>query len=292
MEELKKLSGAGRTNLSGFTLIDLWVKSSHRGCKHFTNTPQTAPGQGKAFCFTLIELLVVIAIIAILAAMLLPALSAARESAKMASCSGNMKQLGLAFTQYIDDNKEFVPNSSGCGVKYAQGNDKTKGPSYWSRGFLEYNEDYKNTFWHTQLIWYVDEAFNVMTCPAVPQVATASNKDTDIIGSSYGYNGILSSPGPKFGGEVGHVIGEVEDPSDTGVFSETKDIIGHRFKIKPSCNREYKDGYKEMNDAHQNNKVGNVVSADGAVQTRKAVTTVNTANIAWVKRFYDLKKED
>ena len=60
-------------------------------------------------CFTLIELLVVIAIIAILAAMLLPALSSARASAKTAACMGNVKQLMLAANMYADEWEDFLP---------------------------------------------------------------------------------------------------------------------------------------------------------------------------------------
>lgn len=59
--------------------------------------------------FTLIELLVVVAIIAILLALLLPALSRARHSVMKAHCASNMRQFGMAFHLYAQDNSDYYP---------------------------------------------------------------------------------------------------------------------------------------------------------------------------------------
>jgi len=94
--------------------------------------------------FTLIELLVVIAIIGILAAILLPALARARESARRASCANNLKQWGLIFKMYAGESKGgnwvgcseiMYPRGSGSdgwttGVMNVQG--KALYPEYWT----------------------------------------------------------------------------------------------------------------------------------------------------------------
>ena len=108
--------------------------------------------QNKAF--TLIELLVVIAIIAILAAILFPVFATAREKARQTSCSSNLKQLGIAVLQYVQDFDETYPCGSSDSMPPIT---SSTNPFYAGRG------------WGSQIDPYL-KSIGVWFCPSDPTV--------------------------------------------------------------------------------------------------------------------------
>ncbi len=174
--------------------------------------------------FTLIELLVVIALVGLLMTFLLPALSSARDSARGAVCTSNLRSLGLGWQAYAGDYEgRAMPLAYTDAADIGQGD----GVFWWGTsgsvsGYVNHDAGFLSPYLDASL-----SERSAYECPNQPWGTYRPQGSARSITSTYGYNGYYLSPAktPGWSSSIGHRpwrrIGDILEPSRLLVFADT-----------------------------------------------------------------------
>ncbi|KAB2659998.1 MAG: type II secretion system protein [Verrucomicrobia bacterium] len=227
----------------------------------FPNLPRGTTRGRRAF--TLIELLVVIAIIAILAGLLMPGLATARGRARRIACVSNLRQLGVAFRMYADDNGGWLPETTHV---YGTGNSAS------------------NRVWIHTLRGYVGNTDKIRLCPSDTRApARLANQGTSYIPNEYTFVDKLDPFGAVQ--ETYRQLDRLRQPVATDLAYESSDTNGVTISADHTHSRNWSKGWTAVisdirpdrhltGAARADHSVGtaNTLAADGHVEAPKAAT--------------------